>query len=80
MSGRAGLMNCSSSLGWLGCLAWCGGGTLAAPTAADAPAGLQRRLGPQHSERDTEGPILSLGKPGRFDSPRIQADLGNRVT
>src|SRR5437773_271065 len=41
--------------------------------AADPPPQLARWLGPQNWQRDTEGPIVSLGKSGQFDDMHIFA-------
>jgi hypothetical protein len=41
--------------------------------AADPPAELARWLGPQTWEKDTAGPIVSLGSEGQFDDMHIFA-------
>jgi predicted GH43/DUF377 family glycosyl hydrolase len=41
--------------------------------AADVPPALERWLAPQTWQRDTEGPIVSLGKAGDFDDAHIFA-------
>jgi predicted GH43/DUF377 family glycosyl hydrolase len=41
--------------------------------AGQVPDALQKWLGPQDWQRDTDGPILSLGPPGQFDDTHIFA-------
>jgi predicted GH43/DUF377 family glycosyl hydrolase len=45
------------------------------PTTAPIPERLKPWLTAQKWERDTEGPILSLGKPGEFDDTHIFAPM-----
>ncbi len=42
---------------------------------AEVPDKLKRWLGPQNWRRDSDGPILSLGKSGRFDDTHIFAPM-----
>lgn len=47
---------------------------LAAPASGeDAPRELKSWLGPQSWQRDSDGPILSLGRPGAFDDTHVFA-------
>ncbi len=48
---------------------------LGSSATAQTPVELQRWLGPQHWERDVDGPILSLGEPGEFDDTHIFAPM-----
>jgi predicted GH43/DUF377 family glycosyl hydrolase len=43
------------------------------PATAQIPDELKSWLGPQHWQRDVEGPVLSLGTTGRFDDTHIFA-------
>jgi predicted GH43/DUF377 family glycosyl hydrolase len=50
-----------------------GGAPLATASADAPPPALQPWFGPQHWERDTDGPILQLGAIGQFDDTHIFA-------
>ena len=53
---------------WMGLLCHC-----CAAQAADVPGALRPWLGPQRWERDTEGPVIALGRPGDFDDTHVFA-------
>src|SRR4029450_8269236 len=53
---------------------WIAASTLHA-TAAEPPRELQKWLQPQKWQRDVEGPVISLGKPGEFDDQHIFAPV-----
>lgn len=44
-------------------------------SSAQVPDALHRWLGPQHWQRDVDGPILSLGEQGAFDDTHIFAPM-----
>lgn len=44
-----------------------------AQAADDVPGALRPWLGPQRWERDTEGPVIALGRPGDFDDTHVFA-------
>lgn len=46
---------------------------LLASVGAGLPPELQRWLGPQDWQRDTDGPVLALGSPGTFDDTHVFA-------
>ena len=71
-------MNCVTS-GWL-CVVVMLAGAIAEARADDAkwPAELQRWLQPQEWVRDSEQPVVSLGKPGEFDDTHIFAPCVQR--
>jgi hypothetical protein len=50
-----------------------------APRAAAVPPELQRWLGPQDWQRDTDGPIISLGPQGEFDDTHVFAPCVARI-
>ena len=50
-------------------------GAMRSPAIADVPERLERWLASQEWARDTDGPILSLGKPGAFDDTHIFAPM-----
>lgn len=62
-----------ASLRLLSCLALFCVATYPGAAIAQAPRELARWLGPQVWQRDTHGPILSLGQPGKFDDQHIFA-------
>ena len=47
--------------------------TIHAASVGEAPRELHQWFAPQQWQRDTDGPILSLGEPGRFDDTHIFA-------
>ncbi len=66
-------MYLSSPYRLLCCLACSIGAVAVTQIFAETPPALQRWLGPQLWERDTDGPILSLGEKGEFDDTHIFA-------